>query len=88
MESKTNGLKGFLVDVEKQDWEIREHMEHNTGVSRTSTLKSLGEIAEELSYRTDENGVTDSMAMLPLYYGWLEALAWMKENIKSELGDI
>ena len=31
--SKLGSLKTFSIDVEKQDWEIREIMEHTTGVN-------------------------------------------------------
>lgn len=83
MASKLGSLKNFLIDVEKQDWEIREIMEHNTGVSRTTTMEQLKERAEEISFGDSDN----NMKVIPLYYGWLEALSWMKEIIKSELGE-
>jgi len=81
--SKLGSLKNFLIDVEKQDWEIREIMEHNTGVSRTTTMEQLKERAEEITFGDSDN----NMKVIPLYYGWLEALSWMKEIIKSELGE-
>ncbi len=83
MASKLGSLKNFLIDVEKQDWEIREIMEHNTGVSRTTTMEQLKERAEEITFGDSDN----NMKVIPLYYGWLEALSWMKEIIKSELGE-
>ena len=83
MASKLGRLKNFLIDVEKQDWEIREIMEHNTGVSRTTTMEQLKERAEEITFGDSDN----NMKVIPLYYGWLEALSWMKEIIKSELGE-
>ena len=83
MASKLGSLKNFLIDVEKQDWEIREIMEHNTGVSRTTTMEQLKERAEEITFGDSDNNVK----VIPLYYGWLEALSWMKEIIKSELGE-
>ena len=83
MASKLGSLKNFLIDVEKQDWEIREIMEHPTGVSRTTTMEQLKERAEEISFGDSDN----NMRVIPLYYGWLEALSWMKEIIKSELGE-
>ena len=83
MASKLGSLKNVLIDVEKQDWEIREIMEHNTGVSRTTTMEQLKERAEEISFGDSDN----NMKVIPLYYGWLEALSWMKEIIKSELGE-
>ena len=83
MASKLGSLKNFLIDVEKQDWEIREIMEHNTGVSRTTTMEQLKERAEEITFGDSDN----NMKVIPLYYGLLEALSWMKEIIKSELGE-
>ena len=83
MASKLGSLKNFLIDVEKQDCEIREIMEHNTGVSRTTTMEQLKERAEEITFGDSDN----NMKVIPLYYGWLEALSWMKEIIKSELGE-
>ena len=83
MASKLGSLKNFLIDVEKQDWEIREIMEHNTGGSRTTTMEQLKERAAEISVGDSDN----NMKVIPLYYGWLEALSWMKEIIKSELGE-
>ena len=83
MASKLGSLKNFLIDVEKQDWEIREIMEHNTGVSRTTTMEQLKERAEEITFGDSDN----NMKVIPLYYGWLEALSWMKEIIRSELGE-
>ena len=83
MASKLGSLKNFLIDVEKQDWEIREIMEHNTGVSRTTTMEQLKERAEEITFGDSDN----NMKVIPVYYGWLEALSWMKEIIKSELGE-
>ena len=83
MASKLGSLKNFLIDVEKQDWEIREIMEHNTGVSRTTTMEQLKERAEEITFGDSDN----NMKVIPLYYGWLEALSWMKEIIKSKLGE-
>ena len=83
MASKLGSLKNFLIDVEKQDWEIREIMEHNTGVSRTTTMEQLKERAEEITFGDSDN----NMKVIPLYYGCLEALSWMKEIIKSELGE-
>ena len=83
MASKLGSLKNFLIDVEKQDWEIREIMEHNTGVSRTTTMEQLKERAAEITFGDSDN----NMKVIPLYYGWLEALSWMKEIIKSELGE-
>ena len=83
MASKLGSLKNFLIDVEKQDWEIREIMEHNTGVSRTTTMEQLKARAEEITFGDSDN----NMKVIPLYYGWLEALSWMKEIIKSELGE-
>ena len=83
MASKLGSLKNFLIDVEKQDWEIREIMEHNTGVSRTTTMEQLKERAEEITFGDSDN----NMKVITLYYGWLEALSWMKEIIKSELGE-
>ena len=50
MASKLGSLKNFLIDVEKQDWEKREIMEHTTGVSRTTTMEQLKERAEEISF--------------------------------------
>ena len=79
MASKLGSLKNFLIDVEKQDWEIREIMEHNTGVSRTTTMEQLKERAEEITFGDSDN----NMKVIPLYYGWLEALSWMKEIIKA-----
>ena len=83
MASKLGSLKNFLIDVEKQDWEIREIMELNTGVSRTTTMEQLKERAEEITFGDSDN----NMKVIPLYYGWLEALSWMKEIIKRELGE-
>ena len=83
MASKLGSLKNFLIDVEKQDWEIREIMEHNTGVSRTTTMEQLKERAEEITFGDSDN----NMKVIHLYYGWLEALSWMKEIIKRELGE-
>ena len=83
MASKLGSLKNFLIDVEKQDWEIREIMEHTTGVSSTTTMEQLKARAEEISFGDSHN----NMKVIPLYYGLLEALSWMKEIIKSELGE-
>ena len=58
-------------------------MEHTTGVSRTTTMEQLKERAEEITFGDSDN----NMKVIPLYYGWLEALSWMKEMIKSELGE-
>ena len=82
MANKKGKLKNVLIDVEKQDWEIREVMEHTTGVSRTTTMKQLKQMAEEIVY----GDVDNNTKVIPLYFGWLEALSWMKENIVDENG--
>ena len=46
-------------------------------------MEQLKERAEEISFGDSDN----NMKVIPLYYGWLEALSWMKEIIKSELGE-
>jgi hypothetical protein len=80
--NKKGKLKNVLIDVEKQDWEIREVMEHTTGVSRTTSMKQLKQMAEEIVY----GDVNNNTKVIPLYFGWLEALSWMKENIVDEMG--
>tara|TARA_B100000902_G_C26712461_1_gene622569 strand:- start:119 stop:373 length:255 start_codon:yes stop_codon:yes gene_type:complete len=80
--NKKGKLKNVLIDVEKQDWEIREVMEHTTGVSRTTSMKQLKRMAEEIVY----GDVDNNTKVIPLYFGWLEALSWMKENIVDEMG--
>ena len=82
MANKKGKLKNVLIDVEKQDWEIREVMEHTTGVSRTTSMKQLKQMAEEIVY----GAVNNNTKVIPLYFGWLEALSWMKENIVDEMG--
>ncbi len=82
MVNKKGKLKNVLIDVEKQDWEIREVMEHTTGVSRTTSMKQLKRMAEEIVY----GDVDNNTKVIPLYFGWLEALSWMKENIVDEMG--
>ena len=82
MANKKGKLKNVLIDVEKQDWEIREVMEHTTGVSRTTSMKQLKQMAEEIVY----GDVNNNTKAIPLYFGWLEALSWMKENIVDEMG--
>lgn len=82
MANKKGKLKNVLIDVEKQDWEIREVMEHTTGVSRTTSMKQLKQMAEEIVY----GDVNNNTKVIPLYFGWLEALSWMKENIVDEMG--
>ena len=84
MANKLSSLENILIDVEKQDWEIREIMEHQTGVSRTTQINDLKIMAEEIAYGDADNNAKT----IPLYFGWLEALRWVKENIKSEIGDI
>lgn len=81
MANKLSSLENILIDVEKQDWEIREIMEHQTGVSRTIRIDELKQMAEEISFGDADNNVKT----IPLYFGWLEALSWVKENIKTEL---
>ncbi len=83
MANKLTSLQNILIDVEKQDWEIREIMEHQTGVSRTTGIHDLKIMAEEIAFGDADNNAKT----IPLYFGWLEALSWMKENIKSELGE-
>ena len=56
-------------------------MEHNTGVSRTTTMEQLKERAEEISFGDSDN----NMKVIPLYYGWLEVLSLLKPQ--SELGE-
>lgn len=73
-------LNNLIVDLEKQDWEVRELMEHNTGVSRETPIKKLKLMAEEISY----GDVDNNAKVLPLYFGWIEALSWMKEVIEHE----
>ena len=82
MANKKGKLKNVLIDVEKQDWEIREVMEHTTGVSRTTSMKQLKQMAEEIVY----GDINNNTKVIPLYFGWLEALSWMKENIVDEMG--
>ena len=78
MGNKLNELQTVMVDIEKQMWEIREIMEHEIGINRETDLKELKDTAEEFMINN-----TDNRGAVVIYYGWLEALSWVKENIEN-----
>mgnify|MGYP003679957286 FL=1 len=75
---KLDDVGNLIVDIEKQMWEIREIMEHNTGINREIRLKDLKTMADEFLHNN-----TDGRGDIIMYYGWLEALSWVKQDIKN-----
>ena len=68
----------MIVDIEKQMWEIREVMEHTTSINRETPMNQLKDMADEFLYNN-----TDGRGDIIMYYGWLEALSWVMEDIKN-----
>ena len=59
-------------------WEIREVMEHTTSINRETPMNQLKDMADEFLYNN-----TDGRGDIIMYYGWLEALSWVMEDIKN-----
>lgn len=78
MGTKLDDVGNLIVDIEKQMWEIREIMEHNTGINREIRLQELKTMADEFLHNN-----TDGRGDIIMYYGWLEALSWVKQDIKN-----
>jgi len=76
--TKLDDVGNLIVDIEKQMWEIREIMEHNTGINREIRLQELKTMADEFLHNN-----TDGRGDIIMYYGWLEALSWVKQDIKN-----
>ena len=78
MVNKLDTVDNLVVDIEKQMWEIREIMEHTTSINRETPINQLKDMADEFLYNN-----TDGRGDIIMYYGWLEALSWVKEDIKN-----
>ena len=78
MVNKLDTVDNLVVDIEKQMWEIREIMEHTTSINRETPINQLKDMAGEFLYNN-----TDGRGDIIMYYGWLEALSWVKEDIKN-----
>ena len=78
MGNKLDTIDNLIVDIEKQMWEIREVMEHTTSINRETPMNQLKDMADEFLYNN-----TDGRGDIIMYYGWLEALSWVKEDIKN-----
>ena len=78
MGNKLDTLDNLIVDIEKQMWEIREVMEHTTSINRETPMNQLKDMADEFLYNN-----TDGRGDIIMYYGWLEALSWVMEDIKN-----
>lgn len=78
MGTKLDDVGNLIVDIEKQMWEIREIMEHNTGINREIRLQELKTMTDEFLHNN-----TDGRGDIIMYYGWLEALSWVKQDIKN-----
>lgn len=78
MGTKLDDVGNLIVDIEKQMWEIREIMEHNTGINREIRLQELKTMTDEFLHNN-----TDGRGDVIMYYGWLEALSWVKQDIKN-----
>lgn len=78
MGSKLDTIDNLIVDIEKQMWEIREVMEHTTSINRETPMNQLKDMADEFLYNN-----TDGRGDIIMYYGWLEALSWVMEDIKN-----
>ena len=78
MGNKLDTIDNLIVDIEKQMWEIREVMEHTTSINRETPMNQLKDMADELLYNN-----TDGRGDIIMYYGWLEALSWVMEDIKN-----
>jgi len=76
--NKLDTVDNLVVDIEKQMWEIREIMEHTTSINRETPINQLKDMADEFLYNN-----TDGRGDIIMYYGWLEALSWVKEDIKN-----
>jgi hypothetical protein len=76
--NKLDTIDNLIVDIEKQMWEIREVMEHTTSINRETPMNQLKDMADEFLYNN-----TDGRGDIIMYYGWLEALSWVKEDIKN-----
>ena len=78
MGNKLDTIDKLIVDIEKQMWEIREVMEHTTSINRETPMNQLKDMADEFLYNN-----TDGRGDIIMYYGWLEALSWVMEDIKN-----
>ena len=78
MGNKFDTIDNLIVDIEKQMWEIREVMEHTTSINRETPMNQLKDMADEFLYNN-----TDGRGDIIMYYGWLEALSWVMEDIKN-----
>ena len=78
MGTKLDDVGNLIVDIEKQMWEIREIMEHNTGINREIRLQELKTMTDEFLHNN-----IDGRGDIIMYYGWLEALSWVKQDIKN-----
>ena len=78
MGNKLDTIDNLIVDIEKQMWEIREVMEHTTSINRETPMNQLKDMADEFLYNN-----TDGRGDIIMYYGWLEALSWVMEDIKN-----
>ena len=78
MVNKLDTVDNLVVDIEKQMWEIREVMEHTTSINRETPMNQLKDMADEFLYNN-----TDGRGDIIMYYGWLEALSWVMEDIKN-----
>ena len=78
MGNKLDTIDNSIVDIEKQMWEIREVMEHTTSINRETPMHQLKDMADEFLYNN-----TDGRGDIIMYYGWLEALSLVMEDIKN-----
>ena len=77
-------IDDFIVKLDKLAWEVRVVMEEVLGIERMTKLEVLKDKAEDTVRK-----LVDGEGNFIMYYAWLEAIMWMREEIdimKSERG--